>query len=869
MLPALPAPAEDARHDEMISAADAPAANAPEPAATPSDRSRSAEKPTAAPAECSETSDARKAPSERGQEAGTRDGAWEDATPPTGSRSGTLAPTPAVIASAPASDLSAPPMTRQEGAAYPAALAPFRIRLQDTSAELVDHAQLASAGARATDEEAEPHPAEITLEARSDQPGSPRASGPSIAQYTLYADATAPRGIESCGGERDEGKRHRSEEQPGQGPAGGGCEARPAGRSDARLGQEDDVAERGSRADDGNRGEQDEAAAVSEDDQRPTHRRRLASDPRSASTSVIATIPVTTDLRTFHPDEPGSRSCQPGSSYSSPSPSPSIAAPGSIAPPTRPEHRSLYQAPFGPPPQHASQHTEPAQSTFSTRMHQQWLRFDMSRAYDAFQHVPTRPQQPDPLYQQQLQYPRALSSTQEDAAGGAGPAAWHGGGAGPQYLGNAEGAFGRQQPYAPYPDYTFSPYGGYPAQSYGGPHGDYASSAPPARGGASTPDGGGSSSTSPSTSATTGQGWIDSPATTTGGPGGPGMSSPIEERKAIPVRRQQAEQQQTLPLYGSGQTTSLDTAPLQAASLSRVPPQEVTAPALPQQGQAVPAKRTGGRRTAPRNSYPIDTLPGVKPFISKLRWLVSNPQEVGDVVTWTAEGDMILVKTGGEGATMREVLLRTFAHENVGAFSRQFINYGFTAVRDPNILINLLSPLEKAEEWRGFVDERGIFERDNVHDLEELKALAPKPKESTKTGDQQTSQRIKTTTATSSAPVPGPSTVVATTAPDQLPVPASFAPSVAQSQPAQAFSALAPGPAPAPAAPGCSRAASSASSSAAPVEGPGAPDVLAGVRNPISRMSGTGQPIAGLFRPAGQAAGGGGTEQGEEDGRPE
>lgn len=199
----------------------------------------------------------------------------------------------------------------------------------------------------------------------------------------------------------------------------------------------------------------------------------------------------------------------------------------------------------------------------------------------------------------------------------------------------------------------------------------------------------------------------------------------------------------------------------------------------------------------------------------------------------------------------------------------QFINYGFTAVRDPNILINLLSPLEKAEEWRGFVDERGIFERDNVHDLEELKALAPKPKESTKTGDQQTSQRIKTTTATSSAPVPGPSTVVATTAPDQLPVPASFAPSVAQSQPAQALLALASDPAPAPAAPGCSRAASSASSSAAPVEGPGAPDVLAGVQNPISRMGGTGQPIAGLFRPASQAAGGGGTEQGEEDGRPE
>ncbi|GAA6022612.1 hypothetical protein JCM8202_005017 [Rhodotorula sphaerocarpa] len=810
MLPALSAPAEDARHDEMISAANAPAANAPEPAATPSDRSRSAEKPTAAPAECPETSDARKAPSERGQEAGTRDGAWEDATPPTGGRPGTLAPTPAVIASAPASDLSAPPMTRQGGAAYPAALAPFasvsRIPRPNSLTSHVDDfprssshkglqscrepqdaAELASAGARATDEEAEPHPAEITLEARSDQPRSPRASGPSIAQYTLYANATAPRGIESCGGERDERKRHRSEEQPGQGPAGGGHEARPAGRSDARLGYEDDAAERGSRADDGNRGEQDEAAAVSEDDQRPTHRRRLASDLRSASTSVIATVPVTTDLRTFHPDEPGSRSCQPGSSYSSPSPSPSIAATGSIAPPTQPEHRASYQAPFGPPPQHASQHTEPAQSTFSTRMHQQWLRFDMSRAYDAFQHVPTRPQQLDPLYQQQLQYPRALSSTQEDAAGGAGPAAWHGGGAGPQYLGNAEGAFGRQQPYAPYPYYTFSPYGGYPAQSYGGPHGHYASSAPPARGGASTPDGGGSSSTSPSTSATTSQGWIDSPATTTGGPGGPGMSSPIEERKAIPVRRQQAEQQQTLPLYGSGQTTSLDTAPLQAASLSRAPPQEVTAPALPQQGQAVPAKRTGGRRTAPRNSYPIDTLPGVKPFISKLRWLVSNPQEVGDVVTWTAEGDMILVKTGGEGARMREVLLRTFAHENVGAFSRQFINYGFTAVRDPNILINLLSPLEKAEEWRGFVDERGIFERDNVHDLEELKALAPKPKESTKTGDQQTSQRIKTTTATSSAPVPGPSTVVATTTPDHLPVPASFAPSVAQSQPAQAF----------------------------------------------------------------------------------
>lgn len=36
----------------------------------------------------------------------------------------------------------------------------------------------------------------------------------------------------------------------------------------------------------------------------------------------------------------------------------------------------------------------------------------------------------------------------------------------------------------------------------------------------------------------------------------------------------------------------------------------------------------------------------------------------------SADGDMVLVKTGGEGTRMREVLLRTFAHENVGAFSR-------------------------------------------------------------------------------------------------------------------------------------------------------------------------------------------------------
>ncbi|TKA53862.1 hypothetical protein B0A53_03652 [Rhodotorula sp. CCFEE 5036] len=136
-------------------------------------------------------------------------------------------------------------------------------------------------------------------------------------------------------------------------------------------------------------------------------------------------------------------------------------------------------------------------------------------------------------------------------------------------------------------------------------------------------------------------------------------------------------------------------------------------------------KKPSGRRPAPANAYSINS-----PFIYKLRWLLQNPQEVGDVITWSNDGSAVLVKVGGgNDAKLKQMLMRTFAHENPGAFTRQFAVYGFTQIKDPEELAEVLDPAtQPADAWRAYEDESGTFHRDGLDDLEALKTMVAKKK---------------------------------------------------------------------------------------------------------------------------------------------
>ncbi|GAA5993258.1 hypothetical protein JCM10908_004537 [Rhodotorula pacifica] len=136
-----------------------------------------------------------------------------------------------------------------------------------------------------------------------------------------------------------------------------------------------------------------------------------------------------------------------------------------------------------------------------------------------------------------------------------------------------------------------------------------------------------------------------------------------------------------------------------------------------------------GRKSAPQNAYAIQSIAGMKPFICKLRWLLQNPQEVGEAVRWSNDGSAVLVKIGGDDTKLKEVLLRTFSHENPGAFMRQFAVYGFTPIKDADSLAEVLDPAtQPATIWRAYEDTSGTFYRENMDDLDALKGMVAKKK---------------------------------------------------------------------------------------------------------------------------------------------
>ncbi|GAA5929658.1 hypothetical protein JCM3775_006511 [Rhodotorula graminis] len=84
------------------------------------------------------------------------------------------------------------------------------------------------------------------------------------------------------------------------------------------------------------------------------------------------------------------------------------------------------------------------------------------------------------------------------------------------------------------------------------------------------------------------------------------------------------------------------------------------------------------------NPFTIPTLQGVKPFVTKLRFLMRNADKVGDVICWDESGKVILVHASNERLES-EVLPCTFGHSNFNNLKNQFTNYGFLALKDPEL----------------------------------------------------------------------------------------------------------------------------------------------------------------------------------------
>ncbi|BGP20135.1 hypothetical protein JCM10213_000780 [Rhodosporidiobolus nylandii] len=122
---------------------------------------------------------------------------------------------------------------------------------------------------------------------------------------------------------------------------------------------------------------------------------------------------------------------------------------------------------------------------------------------------------------------------------------------------------------------------------------------------------------------------------------------------------------------------------------------------LPQQGAEVEegeakekgkGKKKAGRKKADGESYQIQPIAGVKPFITKLRYLLQRPDSFADSICWSESGNEVLIKVGGETRLATEVLPRTYGHENQSALYRQFTSYGFTQIKTPNEVSAILNP---------------------------------------------------------------------------------------------------------------------------------------------------------------------------------
>ncbi|GAA5964936.1 hypothetical protein JCM21900_000024 [Sporobolomyces salmonicolor] len=158
------------------------------------------------------------------------------------------------------------------------------------------------------------------------------------------------------------------------------------------------------------------------------------------------------------------------------------------------------------------------------------------------------------------------------------------------------------------------------------------------------------------------------------------------------------------------------------------------------------------RTPAAINSYQIECISGVKPFVTKLRYMLANPQEFSDVICWSDDGQSVLVKTGGKSRMAEDVLPRIFNHSNVTSLTPPSFRsdplasfpkaYGFQALKDATLSLALShaapqaqfnpswsaasatsAPRRSPEEWRAYV---------HVHSDDDFIAALENEKEVTK-----------------------------------------------------------------------------------------------------------------------------------------
>ncbi|GAA5884704.1 hypothetical protein JCM16303_005238 [Sporobolomyces ruberrimus] len=134
---------------------------------------------------------------------------------------------------------------------------------------------------------------------------------------------------------------------------------------------------------------------------------------------------------------------------------------------------------------------------------------------------------------------------------------------------------------------------------------------------------------------------------------------------------------QSVPARSANGGSSLASSSPRVASLDIQvgPPQQPQQTQQTQQTQQVQAPASSGpkytRPAKPANSYHIPLVTGVNPFVTKLRYMLKNPQEFSDVVCWSEDGQSVLVNFS-DSRLVNEILPRVFNHSNPGAFARQF-----------------------------------------------------------------------------------------------------------------------------------------------------------------------------------------------------
>ncbi|GAA5969043.1 hypothetical protein JCM11641_007449 [Rhodosporidiobolus odoratus] len=175
----------------------------------------------------------------------------------------------------------------------------------------------------------------------------------------------------------------------------------------------------------------------------------------------------------------------------------------------------------------------------------------------------------------------------------------------------------------------------------------------------------------------------------------------------------------TQPPYPAPHASS---APAALATIGQLldarPPTSSIAPALTEHGVGFSSLRTG--QYQPRTSGSLDyNSSRIKPFILKLNQLLNQPQMYADCITWNSEGKAFIVHHSKRFE--KEVLAKTWGHQNSASFTRQLNVYGFRRLTNGELLSCVDS--SDAQQYSAWIHP--LFHRGQ--DRSSLHLLTPRP----------------------------------------------------------------------------------------------------------------------------------------------